>query len=171
MSAACCGVTPAGRLSASCLPALPAGTVKWVAELDSLDQTQALVPLRTTSVSPSEPSRATRCLSSPAYQTREGVRAGQQRGQRGAAAADLGQLREAEVGILHHRAGQPVDARALQVDQQLAGTLGRQRRVRLGGEHAGGDGRDGRRRDDGRAPAEQAQVGRCSHEVILRPAY
>ncbi len=44
--------------------------MKWVAELDSLDQTQALVPLRTTSVSPSEPSRATRCFSSPAYQTR-----------------------------------------------------------------------------------------------------
>ena len=142
-----------------------------MAELDSLDQTQALVPLRTTSVSPSEPSRATRCFSSPAYQTRRVCEPVSNEVNAELPAADLRQLREAEVGVLHHRAGQPVDARALEVDQQLAGGLGRQRRVGRGGEHPGGDGRDGGRRDDGRAPAEQAQVGRCSHRAILRPAH
>jgi hypothetical protein len=69
-SAASCGVdgtpvgSPAGFLSA------PAGTVRWVAALSRLRQIHTSDPLRTTSVSPSVPSSASRTLSSPAYQTR-----------------------------------------------------------------------------------------------------
>ena len=69
-SAASCGVdgTPVGSafgfLSAS------AGIVRWLAVLSRLRHIHTSEPLRITSVSPSVPSRASRTLSSPAYQTR-----------------------------------------------------------------------------------------------------
>ena len=125
-SAACCGVagSRAGRRVGA---RRRAGRVRWVAVLARLSQIHRSRPLRITSGSPSVSSSATRCRSGAGVPDPQRVRAGQPGGQvELPSQAGSRQRRQAEVGALHHGAGQPVEAGGLQVDQELGGGARRQ---------------------------------------------
>ena len=148
-----------------------AGRVWWTAVFSWLDQIHRSVPLRITSDSPRLPTRASRCCFCPPYQTRQvcvPVIVEPSDDEPPPRPPEGREVRQAEVGGLHHGAGDIGQLGLLHVDEELGGAALRQARAGTGGVVAD----ERRRAHDGngggrRGPARPGVVGEEAHGLIV----